>query len=208
MFLKPMTEEQLNYEGFFDGQNKTIPDNTELKFEVVDCFHGMNDQGLMACYVNLKIVEGEFAGQLYKYNAKLWDMNAQKRDKSATNLSVLDAQAGLPMTTHQIPLSTESMNQYWAGLTEGENGDLIQTGKPVRARLKMQLMLSTEDFNGNKHLDENGDETTQPINWISGFAYSREDMVKPNKPQQQASPVETATTEPPFEVETPDDIDF
>ena len=192
-----MTEEQLNYEGFFDGQNKTIPDNTELKFEVVDCFHGMNDQGLMACYVNLKIVEGEFAGQLYKYNAKLWDMNAQKRDKSATNLSVLDAQAGLPMTTHQIPLSTESMNQYWAGLTEGENGDLIQTGKPVRARLKMQLMLSTEDFNGNKHLDENGDETTQPINWISGFAYSREDMVKPKpvKSEQQIQAEQTAIKE-------------
>ena len=141
MLLQPMTEEQLNYEGFFDGQNEIIPDNTELKFEVVDCFHGMNENGMMECYVNVKITEGEFAGQLYKYNAKLWDMNAQKRDKSATNLSVLDAQAGFPMTTHQVALSTESMNQYWAGLTEGESGDLIQTGKPVCSRLKMRFML-------------------------------------------------------------------
>ena len=204
-----MTEEQLNYEGFFDGQNKTIADNTELKFEVVDCFHGMNDNGMMACHVNVKLVEaGEFTGQMYKYSPKLWDMDAQKRDRAITNLGVLDAQAGLPMTTHQIALSTESMNQHWAGLTEGENGDLIQTGKPVRARLKMQLMLSTEDMNGQKHLDADGNETVKEINWFSGFAYSREDMVKPNKPQQQAAPAQKATTEPPFEVENDPEIDF
>ena len=172
MFLAPMSEQDEQYEGFFDGQNITVPDNTELDVVVIDGFVGIEEgKSQQVCFVNISITTpGEFYGQKYKYNAKLYDMDANKRDLAMRNLGVLDAQAGHPMTKGQLPLTSENITEYW--------------GMKAEAKIKMGLFISTTDANGNDLVDENGDPTTNSINFVRGFAYAREKMIKTEQAQQ------------------------
>lgn len=169
-------EEILNtdYDGFYDGQNKTVADNSEFEFAVTDGFVGLEEgKSQQVCVINIVITtKGEFEGQKYRYNAKIFDMDANKRDLAMKNLGVLDAQAGFPMTNGELDLTTDNIQGYWVGSAE--------------ARVKFGLMISTEDMQGNKHLDENGDETTKEINFVRGFAYDRNKMRQPAGQQQQA----------------------
>lgn len=175
-FFKKDVPQDLEYDGFYDGQNKTVADNSEFEFAVTDGFVGIEEgKSQQVCVINIVITtKGEFYGQKYRYNAKIFDMDANKRDLAMKNLGVLDAQAGFPMTNRELDLTTEAIQDYWVG--------------SVEARVKFGLMISTEDMQGNKHLDENGDETTKEINFVRGFAYDREKMRKSGEPaQQQAS---------------------
>ena len=182
-----MNDQDQNYEGFFDGQNAIVPDNAELEVVVIDGFVGIEEgKSQQVCFINVSITTpGEFFGQKYKYNAKIFDMDANKRDMAMKNLGVLYAQAGFPLTNGQLELTTENICECWGGKSE--------------ARMKMGLLVATEDVGGNKLLDENGDETTRSINFVRGFAYLREKMIK--EPQQ------TTTQEPQQPVDD-DDLDF
>lgn len=148
-------EQDLNYEGFFDGQNKTIPEGTELTAICTGGFVGQREgKNTNECAINLIInSEGEFYGQKYRYNAKVFDMDAMKRDLAMKNLSVLDAQAGFPMTNGKLALTTENIEENW-------------TGK-AQFRVKFGLMVAQDDG--------------REINFVRGFGYWREKMVQPAK---------------------------
>jgi len=162
-FFKPMEEQDINYEGFYDGQNKIVPDNTELEFSVIDGFMGIEEgKSQQVCLINISITTpGEFYGQKYRYNAKIFDVDANKRDLAMRNLGVLDAQAGFPMTNGQMEPTTENVQDYWVGAAEG--------------RVKFGLFVDEEDG--------------REINFVRGFGYLREKMRKPGqqKAQQQQS---------------------
>ena len=161
IFLNPMSQDDLQYDGFFDGQNKPIPDNTELEFVVIDGFVGIEEgKSQQVCMINISITTpGEFFGQKYRYNAKIYDMDANKRDLAMRNLGVLDAQAGFPMTNGRLTLTTEHIQDCWAGVSQ--------------ARVKFGMFID----------DEDGRE----INFVRGFGYLREKMVQAG---QQAAKVE------------------
>lgn len=162
-FLNQPSQEDINYDGFFDGQNLTIPDNTELTVAVTDGFVGIEEgKSLQVCVINVVVTTpGEFFGQKYKYNAKIYDNDASKRDLAMRNLGVLDAQAGFPMTNGQVELTTESIQELWAGTAE--------------ARVKFGLFLTDPDGEP--------DGQAREINFIRGFGYLREKMVKPANEQ-------------------------
>lgn len=158
LFLRQPSQEDINYDGFYDGQNKTIPNDTELNCAVTDGFVGIEEgKSLQVCMINIVVTTpGEFFGQKYKYNAKLYDMDAAKRDLAMRNLGVLDAQAGFPMTNDQIELTTESIQEHWAGVSE--------------ARVKFGLFMTDPDGEP--------DGVAREINFIRGFGYLREKMVQ------------------------------
>ena len=173
MFLNPLSQDDLNYDGFFDGQNKTIPDNTEIEFVVTDGFVGIEEgKSQQVCIINIMITtRGEFYGQKYKYNAKVYDMDANKRDRAMKNLGVLDAQAGFPVTNGQLQLTTENIKDHWAN--------------KANARVKFGLLISTENMDGSPIVDEHGEPSSNHINFVRGFAYDRAKMVQQGQQQQQ-----------------------
>jgi hypothetical protein len=197
-FLSQPKADELEYEGFFDGQNITIPDNTELTCAVTDGFVGQDgDRAIMVCVINIVVTSpGEFFGQKYKYNAKMFDNDASKRDLAMRNLGVLDAQAGFPLTSARIEIGTEAIQQHWSGIAE--------------ARVKFGLLISTTDINGNPKVDENGEPRVDYINFVRGFGYLRDKMIKAGGvPVVQSEPVTKsgpAMQEPKFEEE--EEIDF
>lgn len=164
MFLNPLSQDDLGYEGFFDGQNKTIPDNTELEFVVTDGFIGIEEgKSQQVCMINIAITTpGEFYGQKYRYNAKIYDMDANKRDLAMRNLGVLDAQAGFPMTNGQLPLTTENVQELWANISN--------------ARVKFSCFNPTNQQTGEPELESDG--SLKMINSVRGFAYDRAKMVQ------------------------------
>jgi hypothetical protein len=152
IILGQMSQEDANYDGFFDGQNIIIPEGTELNFAVIDGFVGIEEgKSQNVCMINIAITSpGEFFGQKYRYNAKVFDIDANKRDLAMRNLGVLDAQAGHPMTNGQLELTTETIVNCWAGISE--------------ARVKFGLFVSEDD--GREY------------NFVRGFGYLREKMVQ------------------------------
>ena len=201
LFLSQPNQDDINYEGIFNGVNKTIPDLTLLDLAVTGGFVGIEEgKSVQVCIINLVVTtQGEFFGQKYKYNAKIFDMDASKRDLAMRNLGVLDAQAGFPMTNGQHEISTESIEQYWSGIAE--------------ARAEFGLMISTEDMQGNPHLDADGNPTTKEFNWIRGFGYLREKMVQAGQSGSEEKAAEpkqqTAATKPAQDPAiTDDDIGF
>jgi hypothetical protein len=180
MFINPLSQEDLSYDGFFDGQNKTIPEGTELEFIVTDGFVGIEEgKSIQVCIINLSITTpGEFFGQKYRYNAKIYDMDANKRDLAMRNLGVLDAQAGFPMTNGKLALITENIQDYWANVAQ--------------ARVKFGLLISEDDG--------------REINFVRGFAYLRDKMIRPG---EEAPSAQVAQPEKTQQAEYSDpDIDF
>ena len=180
MFINPLSQEDLSYDGFFDGQNKTIPEGTELEFIVTDGFVGIEEgKSIQVCIINLAITTpGEFFGQKYRYNAKIYDMDANKRDLAMRNLGVLDAQAGFPMTNGKLALITENIQDYWANVAQ--------------ARVKFGLLISEDDG--------------REINFVRGFAYLRDKMIRPG---EEAPSAQVAQPEKTQQAEYIDpDIDF
>lgn len=156
LFLNPIAQEDLDYEGFFDGQNKIIQEGTELNALVTGGFNGIEEgKAVQACLINFVITTpGEFYGQKYRYNAKVYDMDASKRDLAMKNLSVLDAQAGFPLSQGRLELTTDNIEEYWVGKSH--------------MRVKFGLLIS-----------EKPGEEGKEINYIRGFGYLREKMVQP-----------------------------
>ncbi len=187
-FLNQPSQEDINYDGFFDGQNLTIPDNTELTVAVTDGFVGIEEgKSLQVCVINVVVTTaGEFFGQKYKYNAKIYDQDASKRDLAMRNLGVLDAQAGFPMTNGQVELTTESIKDLWAGTAE--------------ARVKFGLFLT--DPEGEP------DGQAREINFIRGFGYLREKMVQPNGGEQEQEAAQNEQIAADHDGDDDSDIDF
>lgn len=178
--------DEIDEDQFFDGKQKIIPNDTVLSFEVKDCFFGMPEgKSLMSCLINVVITEGEFKGQIYRFNAKLWDMNTKNIDKAKSNLGVLDAQAGFPMGNNGFDMNTQNLNYHWAGIQfNDQTGEFDKVKPAARGKLKMGLLLSTTDFDGNTKYDADGKEVVDEINFIQGFAYDRSTMVQAGaKPQ-------------------------
>lgn len=153
LFLNQVSQEDLEYDGFFDGQNKIIPEGTELNAIVTGGFNGIEEgKAVQSCYINFVIsTHGEFYNQKYRYNAKVYDMDAAKRDLAMKNLSVLDAQAGFPLSHGRLELTTENIEEHWAG--------------KAHMRVKFGLMVAQDDG--------------REINFVRGFGYLREKMLPP-----------------------------
>ncbi len=135
-YLQALSQTEQNYDGFFDGQQKTIPDQTVLTVGVIDGFNGYQEgRSLAECWIKVKVLtEGEYYGQVYRYNAKIYDMDAGKRDLAMKNLGVIDRSVGFPLTKQQLPLDQESINECWSfkakvrakfGLLIGDDGKEI-----------------------------------------------------------------------------------
>lgn len=146
-----MSDDDLNYTGFFDGQNKVIPDGTELGVLVTGGFVGVPEgKAQNICQVNVTVVtKGEFYGQKYKFTAKIFDIDEAKRETAWRNLMCLDAQAGFPLSNNKMEPTTENFDAYWAGT--------------AYARAKFGLFVSEDDG--------------REINFIRGFGFWREKMV-------------------------------
>ena len=189
LFLQQQNPEDLNYDGFYDGQNKTIPNDTELTCAVTGGFVGIEEgKSLRVCMVNIVITTpGEFFGQKYKFNAKMYDIDKSKRDLARRNLGVLDAQAGFPMSYRQAELTTESIDQYWVGKSE--------------ARVKFGLFIT--DPEGEP------DGVAREINFIRGFGNLREKMVQAGgEPVQKQGNQEPTRQQHAENQEDLDDLDF
>lgn len=180
IFLNALDQEALDYDGFFDGQNKTIPEGTELEFKVIDGFVGIEEgKSQQVCMINIQITtEGEFKGQKYRYNAKIFDMDSSKRDLAMRNLGVLDAQAGFPMTNGKLELTTENIQDFWVGQSN--------------ARVKFGLLISEDDG--------------REINFVRGFAYWREMMV--GRVTEEVAPKKTKAKPVVEQDEEDEDLDF
>ena len=197
MFLNPLSQDDLGYEGFFDGQNLPVPDNSVFDFVVTDGYQGLEEgKANQVCVIYLKITTpGKFFGQKYKFDAKIYDMDASKRDRAMQNLGVLDAQAGFPMTNGQLPITTENIQQCWANKSH--------------AKVKFGA-FTPEDQEGNPETDENGE--LKVINFVRGFAYDRSKMVQQGQQtnhtaQAQNQVPETAQQQQQQQDEEPE-IDF
>lgn len=172
-FTQQMAEDIAEYEGFFDGVQRIIPDGTELTALVYDGFNGIEEgKAVNICKIDLVITsEGDFKGQKYTYKPKIYDNDAGKRDLAMRNLQVIDAQAGYPMTDGRLDLTTDNIADCWVGQAE--------------VRVKFGHAIFTEDDQG-KPLD-----TPREINFVRGLAFYREKMlprasaVKDNPAQQQ-----------------------
>lgn len=153
LFLNQVSQEDLEYDGFFDGQNKIIPEGTELNAIVTGGFNGIEEgKAVQSCYINFVIsTPGEFYNQKYRYNAKVYDMDAGKRDLAMKNLSVLDAQAGFPLSHGRLELTTENIEDHWVG--------------NAHMRVKFGLLVAEDDG--------------REINFVRGFGYLREKMLPP-----------------------------
>lgn len=159
-FLGVASDDEIQFDGFYDGQQKTIPDNTELEGVVIDGFNGIEEgKAIQTCFVQVAITTpGEFLGQKYKYNAKIYDMDAAKRDRAMKNLTLLDTQAGSPLGKGRLPLTTENIQEHWVGASN--------------MRIKFGLTVMEDEQTG----------AAREINFIRGFGYLREKL-----PQKQAA---------------------
>lgn len=158
-FLSVASDDEIQFDGFYDGQQKTIPDNTELEGVVIDGFNGIEEgKAIMTCFVVIAVTTpGQFLGQKYKYNAKIYDLDAAKVDLAKHNLTVLDVQAGSPLGKGQIPLTTESIQEHWVGASN--------------VRVKFGLFVTEDDG--------------REINFIRGFGYLREKIPQNQEAAQQ-----------------------
>ena len=154
-FLGVATEDDIQFDGFFDGQQKLIPDGTELEVVVIDGFNGIEEgKAIQTCFVQVAVTTpGEFLGQKYKYNAKIYDMDAAKRDRAMKNLTLLDTQAGSPLGKGRLPLTTENIQEHWVGASN--------------ARVKVGVFQPEAD-------ERNPDP--RPSNYIQGFGFLREKL--------------------------------
>lgn len=183
-FLGVATEDDIQFDGFFDGQQKLIPDGTELEVVVIDGFNGIEEgKAIQTCFVQVAVTTpGEFLGQKYKYNAKIYDMDAAKRDRAMKNLTLLDTQAGSPLGKGRLPLTTENIQEHWVGASN--------------ARVKMGVFTPKPD-------EKN--PNPQPGNYIQGFGFLRDKL--PRAEQSIASAAGAA--EPDSSPKAPEpEVDF
>lgn len=163
------SQEDLEFDGFFDGQKKIIPDNTELTALVTGGFSGVEEGKAQQIFkVDLVITSpGEFYGQAQTYNARVYDLDASKRDRAKQNLAVIDVQAGLPM--HNAGLqspTTEDIENMWAGKAH------VRIKMGYGTKLEMEDQPDPSSPSGRKTV-----EVLKEFNWIRGFGYLREKML-------------------------------
>lgn len=181
-FLGVATEDDIQFDGFFDGQQKLIPAETELEVVVIDGFNGIEEgKAVQACFVQVAVTTpGEFLGQKYRYNAKIYDMDAAKRDRAMKNLTLLDTQAGSPLGKGRLPLTTENIQEHWVGASN------------ARAKFAVIEPKEEEVLAGKK-----------PGNYIQGFGFLREKLPR----AEQAT--ETGAADPDSAAKAPEpEIDF
>jgi len=174
-FTRVPTDDELAFDGFYDGSQRIIPEGTELNVLVYGGFNGVEEgMAINTCFINVIVTSPEFKGQKYKWNAKLWDKDAAKIDEAKRNLQVLDVQAGLPMTYAKCDLNEQTIEEFWTGKAE--------------ARAKFGVYMSNTDLKTGEIIDTNRPQEER--NFIRGFGYLREKMIKPAQQAAQAAPVQ------------------
>jgi hypothetical protein len=167
LFFNTLSEADTDFDGFYDGKQELVPDGTVFDVVVVDAFNGQEEgTAVQKCFVSVQVVQpGPYLGYKYRYNAKVYDVDATKRDRAMKNLQLLDVQAGSPLSKGKLPLTTENMHEHWVGA----------------AFAKMKIGFIAADPN---------DPTSKDINFIQGFGYLREKL--PQQTAQQQATQQTA----------------
>lgn len=181
-FLGLATDDEIQFDGFYDGQQKIIPEGTELEVVVIDGFNGIEEgKAVQVCFIQIAVTTpGEFLGQKYKWNARIYEMDAGKRDKALKNLTLLDTQAGSPLGKGKLALTTENIKEHWVGASF--------------ARAKFGFMPASEEDAAKGFKDRN---------YIQGFGFLREKLPQQNT-QQVVVDGGTAAQEPAVD----DGVDF
>lgn len=179
-FLGLATDDDLMYEGFLDGKQDLVPNDEELECVVTDGFIGMKEgEAVQVCFVSVSVTSpGPYLGYKFKYNAKIFDMDAAKRDRAMKNLTLLDTQAGAPLAKGKLPLTTENMQEHWVGASF--------------ARIKIGVYTPE-------------DPTKSPGNYIQGFGFLREKLPQQNTQQAVAGGDAASTAQKPA---VDDDVGF
>lgn len=163
LFFNTLPEADTDFEGFYDGKQELVPDGTVFDVVVVDAFNGQEEgTAVQKCFVSVQVVQpGPYLGYKYRYNAKVYDIDATKRDRAMKNLQLLDVQAGSPLSKGKLPLTTENMHEHWVGA--------------AFAKMKIGFMAAKPDEAGSKD-----------SNYIAGFGYLREKLPQQHATQQTA----------------------
>lgn len=184
-FLGQASEEEMMYDGFLDGKQDLVPADSELECVVTDAFIGMKEgESIMICQISISITSpGPYLGYKFRYNAKVFDNDASKRDRAFKNLTLLDTQAGSPLAKGKLPMTTENMQEHWVGASF--------------ARVKIGVIPVT---------DEERAAGKTPGNWVQGFGFLREKLPQQNTQQvvTGGATAETAQQTVPSEP----DVDF
>lgn len=164
-----MSDDDLNYTGFFDGQQKIIPDGAELGVLVTGGFCGIPEgKSQNVCFVNLTVVtKGEFYGQKYRYTAKIFEPDQFKRENAWRNLMCIDAQAGFPLSNGKMEPTTEAFEAYWAGVAycRAKFATFIPEGKTDEVNAIRGLGFWRE-----KMVGEQGQQTAEQAAAQQGYA--------------------------------------
>lgn len=173
-FLGLATDDDLMYEGFLDGKQDLVPNDEELECVVTDAFIGTKEgEAIQICFVGVSVTSpGPYLGYKFKYNARIFDTDASKRDKAFKNLTLLDTQAGSPLGKAKLPLTTENMLEHWVGASF--------------ARMKIGVMPATEEDIAKGFGDRN---------FIRGFGFLREKLPQQNAQQAVAGGATEATAQ-------------
>lgn len=181
-FFNELPDADMGFEGFHDGKQELVADGTIFDVVVVDAFNGQEEgTAVQKFFVSVQVVTpGPYLGYKYRYNAKVYDIDATKRDRAKKNLQLLDIQAGAPLTKGKLAPTTENMHEHWVGA----------------AFAKMKLGFIAADPN---------DPTSKDINFIQGFGYLREKLPQA-APVKSETVAEASAPEKPSTPE--DDIGF
>lgn len=182
LFFNSLPEADTDFDGFYDGKQELVPEGTVFDVVVVDAFNGQEEgSAVQKCFVSVQVVEpGPYLGYKYRYNAKVYDIDATKRDRAMKNLQLLDVQAGSPLSKGKLPLTTENMHEHWVGA--------------AFAKMKIGFIAANPE-----------DPTSKDGNYIAGFGYLREKLPQA-APVKAEAVAEAAAQEKPSTPE--DDIGF
>lgn len=170
LFFNTLPEADTDFDGFYDGKQELVPDGTVFDVVVVDAFNGQEEgSAVQKCFVSVQVVEpGPYLGYKYRYNAKVYDIDATKRDRAMKNLQLLDVQAGSPLSKGKLPLTTENMHEHWVGA--------------AFAKMKIGFIAANPE-----------DPSSKDGNYIAGFGYLREKL--PQSAPAKSEATETSAQE-------------
>lgn len=164
LFFNTLPEADTDFDGFYDGKQELVPDGTVFDVVVVDAFNGQEEgSAVQKCFVSVQVVDpGPYLGYKYRYNAKVYDIDATKRDRAMKNLQLLDVQAGSPLSKGKLPLTTENMHEHWVGA--------------AFAKMKIGFIAANPE-----------DPSSKDGNYIAGFGYLREKLPQAAPAMKEAS---------------------
>ncbi|MGL4735724.1 MAG: hypothetical protein ACRCWB_11725 [Enterovibrio sp.] len=170
IFLPRLSQEDLAYDGFLDGQQRLIPDGTALEITVIGGHVGLKKEtdAIMTAEIAVRVSEqGEFFGQEYTWRPKAFDTDPRKSDLAKKNLAYLDYSVGSPIINGGLTLNRDTIEACWSGKAKAIA--LFRTTESIIAAKKAKALERGEE-----------PEDAEPTNFIGGLK-----LIHPSQPVQQ-----------------------